>query len=245
MYSKTLKIRLISPLVIFLLAFFLVSCSGLHLERSVDLIWSITSNPSRKEDVALGVAIDQTGIYVVGSDSSQGNSQWRIEKRSLKDGSLIWSVTSNPSDDRDVANGVAIDQTGIYVVGYDYSQGNSQWRIEKRSLKDGSLIWVKRSNPSRGSDGGKEVVIDSTGIYVVGGDSSPKGRFNAQWRIEKRSLKDGSLLWVKTSNPTTGPDGAMGVAIDQTGVYVVGYELEEDLKWRIEKYAKKVAKLKG
>jgi hypothetical protein len=102
--------------------------------------------------IAYSVAVDSTGIYVVGYDSSPGNSQWRIEKRSLNDGSLIWSVTSNPSSGSDSANSVAVDSTGIYVVGYDYAPGNYQWRIEKRNLNDGSLIWSITSNPSSGDD---------------------------------------------------------------------------------------------
>jgi hypothetical protein len=201
------------------------------------LLWSVISNPSKKEDVACGVAVDQTGIYVVGYDSSQDNSQWRIEKRCLKDGSLIWAKTSNPSDGGDGANGVAIDQTGIYVVGYDSSQGDLQWRIEKRSLKDGSLLWSVISNPSDDGDQAWAVAIDQTGIYVVGDDSS-RGDFNYQWRIEKRSLKDGSLIWVKRSNPSRRDDCVKGVCVDPSGVYVVGFDISRgrwNFQWRIEK----------
>jgi len=96
------------------------------------LIWWTVSNPSGGSDIARSVAVDSTGIYVVGSDRSPGNDQWRIEKRSLNDGSLIWSVTSDPSSGFDSAYSVAVDSTGIYVVGYDYAPGNNEWRIEKR-----------------------------------------------------------------------------------------------------------------
>ena len=52
------------------------------------------------------------------------------------------------------------------------------------------------------------VAVDSTGLYVVGFDSSPVGNFDSQWRIEKRDLSDGSLMTsfgtngVVTSDPT-------------------------------------------
>jgi hypothetical protein len=202
------------------------------------LIWSVTSNPSDDNDVPYSVAVDSTGIYVVGYDSSPGssNSQWRIEKRSTSTGALIWYATSNPSSGYDSAQSVAVDSTGIYVVGSDSSPGNSQWRIEKRSLNDGSLIWSVTSNPSSASDWAQSVAVDSTGIYIVGVDSIPG---NYEWRIEKRNLNDGSLIWSVTSNPSSGYDEPYSVAVDSSGIYVVGYDYAPgNYQWRIEKRRK-------
>lgn len=49
-------------------------------------------------------------------------------------GALVWVKTSNPSSWYDEAQGVAVDGTGLYVVGYDQAleEANSRWRIEKR-----------------------------------------------------------------------------------------------------------------
>ena len=118
-----------------------------------------------------------------------------IEKRSLTDGGLVSGfgtggvVTSNPSTGSDVAYAIAIDTSAMYVVGYDYSPGNYQWRIEKRSLTDGGLVsgfgtgGAVTSNPSAGEDWALYIAIDATAMYVVGYDYSPG---NYQWRIEKR-----------------------------------------------------------
>lgn len=55
-------------------------------------------------------------------------------------GGLIWFQTSDPSTAPDKAYGVAVDSTGVYVVGYDNSLGQfAQWRIEKRSLTGTAL----------------------------------------------------------------------------------------------------------
>jgi hypothetical protein len=197
------------------------------------VIWNQTNNPSGEKDEARGVAVDGTGVYVAGVDGSPGNLQWRIEKRSLVDGSVIWTQTNNPSGGPDWAFGVAVDGTGVYVAGVDESPGNLQWRIEKRSLVDGSVIWTQTNNPSGDSDWARGVAVDGTGVYVVGCDGSPG---NSQWRIEKRSLVDGSVIWTQTNNPSGGPDWAFGVAVDGTGVYVVGWdESPGNLQWRIEK----------
>ena len=161
------------------------------------LLFTATSNPSTGTDIAWGIAIDSTYKYVVGHDSSPGNYQWRIEKRSLASGALVAGfgtggvVTSNPSVGDDYAFfGIAIDSTYMYVVGGDYSHGNYQWRIEKRSLSDGALAagfgagGVVTIDPSLGVDIAYAIAIDSTYMYVVGIDYS---HGNAQWRIEKRT----------------------------------------------------------
>lgn len=88
---------------------------------SGDAIWTRTSNPSTRADSAYDVAVDSAGLYVVGFDGTGGNSEWRIEKRKLGDGSIIWSQTENPSNLSDEARGVAVDSTGLYVVGFDSS----------------------------------------------------------------------------------------------------------------------------
>jgi len=153
------------------------------------IIWTQTSNPSAEFDGAYAVAVDSSGLYVIGSDSSPGNDQWRIEKRSLATGALIPTfgaggvVTNDLSDGSDSAFGVAVDSTGIYVVGRDYLPGNPAFRTERRSLTDGSLTWEETSNPSSGDDYANEISVDASGIYIVGSDSSLG---NDEWRIEKR-----------------------------------------------------------
>ena len=102
---------------------------GLHTSNAMTsgaIIWKQTRNPSVGPDEAYGVAVDSTGIYVVGYDNVLGgyDYRWRIEKRSLTDGSVIWSQTENPSKGDNTADGVAVDSTGVYVVGYDYVPGN-------------------------------------------------------------------------------------------------------------------------
>jgi hypothetical protein len=99
-------------------------------------------------DYAYSVAVDSTGIYVVGSTILVGNYEWRIEKRNLNDGSLIWATTSNygtTTSGDDEAMAVAVDSSGIYIAGTDRTTGNRYWRIEKRNKTDGSVIWAATS----------------------------------------------------------------------------------------------------
>ena len=195
--------------------------------------WTQTSNPSATDDSAWGIAVDSSGVYIAGDDSSQGDVQWRIEKRSLTDGSQLWAQVENPSAGADSIWQVAVDGSGVYLVGYDSFLGDLQWRMEKRSLIGGGLLWTQTNNPSAGADVAFGVAVDSSGVYIVGIDASPG---NDEWRIEKRSLADGELLWAQTSNPSVGVDWAVGVAVDASGIYVVGYDtFPGDLEWRFEK----------
>jgi len=98
------------------------------------LEWAQTSNPSTGSDDYYDISCDNDFLYLNGSDNIPGNYEWWIEKRSKADGSLIWTVTNNPSSSTDEATCCftsAVDY--LYIVGYDASLGNSQWRIEKRN----------------------------------------------------------------------------------------------------------------
>jgi hypothetical protein len=199
------------------------------------LIWTRTENPSTGGNVADGVAVDSTGVYVVGYDFAPGDFEWRIEKRSLTDGALIWVQTSNPSKGGAFAISVAVDSTGVYIVGLDSVPGNFEWRMEKRSLTTGAMIWARTENPSPGFNEALHVAVDSSGIYVVGGDSIPG---NFEWRLEKRTLATGSVIWTHTENPSNGDNEADGATVDSTAVYVVGYDNVPGgpiFEWRIEK----------
>ncbi|MEQ9364378.1 MAG: hypothetical protein RIF32_09055 [Leptospirales bacterium] len=110
---------------------------------------AILSNPGAQFDLINKMAIDATGLYVVGQDRSPGatNAQWRIEKRDRTTGALIPAfgvggiVTEDISVRDDVPNGVAVDDSGLYIVGSrSVGVGNSEWRLEKRDLSTGNLI---------------------------------------------------------------------------------------------------------
>ena len=216
----------------------------------------VTSNPSPRSDWARVMAIDSSFMYVVGSNCVPGpsDSQWWIEKRSLKDGSLDpgfgtgGEVTSNPSEDGDSAFQIAIDAVFMYVVGGDKSQGRGQWRIEKRRLEDGSLVdsfgkgGVVTSNPSSSDlSGATGVAIDASFMYVIGEDGTGG---STRWRIEKRGLADGSLdagfgaEGAVTSAPSNKDDWPTDLAITSSFMYVVGVAGiggSSDSLWRVEK----------
>lgn len=154
--------------------------------------------------LGFGDNIDANFMYVIGFDRGPQNGastgEWRIEKRSLQDGKLdpgfgiAGVVKSDPSDQEDIANSIAIDNEFMYVAGWDISQVDffSEWRIEKRSLADGVLDQnfgnggVRRYNSSRFHDSANAIVLYDNCFraagYDSGGNADPKIA-DMQWRI--------------------------------------------------------------
>ncbi len=202
----------------------------------------ILQDLSANNDRVTNIAVDSGGLYIIGEDNSQGNAQWRIVKRSLTDGSIIWTQTENPSSSYvgDLPVGLALDSTGVYIGGYDSTQSSSdkQWRFEKRNLSDGSIIWSKTENPSIYDDFLNDIFVDSASMYIVGSDNSPG---NNQWRIEKRDLF-GTLMTtfgtggIMSINSSSQNETARGVVGDSNIIYVVGSDKSPgNLQWRIDK----------
>ena len=201
--------------------------------------------------VGRGVKVDNNYMYLIGTDSSAGNSAWRIEKRDKNTGSLVagfgtgGAIYENPSAfDDDI---FSLDLVGgyLYIGGWDFTDASTtRWRIEKRDVASGTLAWVITENTGSGLSTIRDVYFNNNYLYIVGSDftSGSEG-----WRIEKRNYNDGSLVTgfgtggVISENPgTTSPAVAWGVRSDGTNIYIGGYDSITTTptlisNWRIEK----------
>jgi len=204
----------------------------------------VTSNPTTfDEDSINDVAIDASGIYIVGTDNFTGNTRWRIEKRDLTTGALITAFDGDgiiiedpaPAGGDDVAYDIAVDATYIYVAGsYRDASSRLQWRIKQYNRTTGAAGWTQVSTFTIGSVAGPyDIAVDTTGIYVVGYDREGTG--NDRWRVEKRLLTTGAVVWTQTFDPTVDAR-ATAVAVDASGVYIAGMESSiGNHRWRLEK----------
>jgi hypothetical protein len=212
----------------------------------------ITSNPSTFFDTPYAITADNNYLYLVGSAGyALNDTQWQIEKCDKTTGVLVTNfgsngvITSNPSASFDTPYAVTADANYIYIVGYDSTPGNKQWRIEKRDKATGGLVAAFDSdgiiafNSSTGDDVINAVTADNNYLYIVGYDSTPG---NKQWRIEKRDKTTGGLVVAFDSdgiiafNPSTGDDVINAVTADNNYLYIVGYDSTPgNGQWRIEK----------
>jgi hypothetical protein len=198
------------------------------------------SNPSTAWDQASAVAVDSTGLYVVGHETVSGsNKRWRIEKRNLNTLAMLpnFPVFSDPSTSSDVATWCAVDGTALYVVGYDSSQGagNSQWRIEKRNLITGALIGGPRvDNFTSGSDKPWSAALGNDGYLYVVGEDSPVGQGRA-WRMAQYSIQGLGQNGLAGANYSTGDDIALAVAVSNGRVFIGGVDsVGGDKRWRVQ-----------
>jgi hypothetical protein len=231
------------------------------------LSYLVTNNTSSFSDQANAIAIDAGNdyMYVAGFDSALpgGYQEWRIEKRYLSSGASVTAfgpandgviVSALTTTSNAKANTIAIDDTFMYVGGYQYNI--TAWRIEKRLLATGETVTVFGTSndgvvsvPST-STGGQAVVssiaADDQYLYVGGYDTV--GPDNRVWRIEKRdkttaqlvsSFTSGSVPGVVISDPNpAGLDVLKAIAIDTNYIYAAGYDtaaLDGMREWRIEK----------
>jgi len=201
-------------------------------------LWNYTANFSLGDDRAQSVAVDKdNNIIVAGYDNLTGNPEWNIMKLD-KNKNSIWNYTYNPSPYFDKAYGVAVDKdNNITAVGFDNSTGDYEWRIMKLD-KNKNLLWSITTKLSSGSDIAQGVAIDKdNNIIVVGYQYVGIG--DDQWRIMKLA-PNGTSLWNYTDNPSTSPDWAQAVAIDNyNNIIVVGndYNLTPpNNEWRIMKF---------
>ena len=218
----------------------------------------VISDPSPGWEQAEAIALDGTHLYVAGSDRNASNLKWRIEKRSVADGSLDLSfgfggfVVSSPSASSDVVYDIAVDATHLYAAGLEGSPSSgAAWRVEKRSLSGGDLDpafgngGVVTSDPSPSWDGARGIALDGAYAYIVGYDNS-LAPGDTQWRVEKRDLVDGVLDptfgigGVAGGNPSTGGDMPWGIVVGPSYLYITGTAetLNDRTAWRLEKRCK-------
>jgi hypothetical protein len=183
---------------------------------------------------AAGVAVDSSGAYVVGStwgdlpgQSNAGLIDTFVRKYDTA-GNELWTRQFGTLD-YDVAYGVVVDATGVYVVGSttgtlpgQLSAGSDDAFVRKYDTA-GNELWTRQFG-SEGLDQASAVTADATGVYVVGttegtlpGQSSA-GSFDAFIRKYDRK---GVELWTRQFGDSSG-DFALGAGADATGIYVVG-----------------------
>jgi uncharacterized protein (TIGR03437 family) len=162
---------------------------------------------------ANGVAVDATGIYVVGKELQPSGYDTGFMHKYAADGRELWarqfSFSSGGGVFKGSANAVAVDATGVYVVG----RAGSGWFLRKHTA-DGEEIWTRTVE-----FGARGVALDAGGIYVVGDGFQGDGAFLRKYD------SSGNVLWSRqfgTVERVYRHASAHAVAVDSSGVYVVG-----------------------
>jgi len=179
---------------------------------------------------AHGVALDETGVYIVGytrgtlpGQVSAGMTDAYVRKYDGT-GSELWTRQFG-SPDQDEASGVAADSSGVYVVGYTrgalpgHTNAGSQDAFLRKYDGNGNELWTRQFGSS-GMEFALAVAVDMSGIYVRGfGELTGGSLDNAFLR---KYDTNGNVLWTQPIR-FSGSFANGGLATDSIGgIYIVG-----------------------
>ncbi len=195
-----------------------------------------SSGPSTST-FAHGVAADSSGVYAVGvtdgalpgqTGAANGGGSAFIRKYDPK-GTELWTREFTVAGNEQ-ANAVAVNSTGVYVVGEAAgvfpgaqvdSDGSFNFWVRKYDA-NGNEKWTSQFGPGQHM---RAAAVDSTGVYAVGnmgGGALPgqtsSGGYDAF--VKKYDL-DGNPLWARQFG-TGVSDIPYGAGSDGSGVYLVG-----------------------
>jgi hypothetical protein len=179
-------------------------------------------------------ASDAAGnFYVAGDVSDSAN---RILNNIFivkydKDGGAIWTrqIPSQPDTAFAFAGGIAVDPLGgVYLVGFtngsiggSRSGGGSDLFLVKYD-GDGNRLWAHQLGQAGYNTQGVQLAPDPDGgVYVLGNSYDSGIRSTV---LVLRTGADGTVRWIRSLSGHWS-DQATGIAVNQRGIYVVGYTL--------------------
>ena len=190
-----------------------------------------------------GVAVDSTGVYVVGQSygtlpgqTSAGSVDPYIRKYDAN-GNELWTRQFGTVGNDETARAVASDGVNVYVVGYTNGvypgqstpiggQFSKSSFIRKYDI-NGNEQWTREFTSEAGTTNtsiATGVVVDATGVYVAGyGGVLPGGTALGGFDLYVRKYNhDGNELWTRQFG-SNGSDVGESAALDASGVYFVGH----------------------
>ena len=191
------------------------------------------------------MVMDENYLYMtinLNKNDGAGNFiENRIEKRYKSNGTLVGGfgtggfISENPNvGDNDYLNGIAVDNTSIYLCGGTNTSTYSEWRIEKRYKSNGTLDkafdfdgiinnWVAGYQ-----EAAADIKVDSKYIYIGGYDTA-NNPWDYEWRLEKRWKTNGSFATsfasggvYKWNRYAAGGDFLNTLVIDDNWIYAGG-----------------------
>jgi len=185
-------------------------------------------------DLAWGITVDSTGVYVVGwtegalpGQTNSGESDAFVRKYNA-DGNEVWTRQFGTSL-REWAGRISVDTSGVYVAGDtggalpgQTNSGESDVFVRKYDT-DGNEVWTRQfGTPAIDDVGG--ISTDSTGVYVVGSTlgTLPGQTSSGFWDAFVRKYDaDGNEVWTRQFGTSSG-DWGDAISVDTSGVYVAG-----------------------
>ena len=184
-------------------------------------------------DLARGMAVEATGVYVVGvtggvfpGQAFAGHYDAFVRKYDLS-GNVLWTRQFGTSAYEETT-GLAADATGVYVAGLTFGvlPGQTSAGYQDAFLRkydaSGNVLWTRQFGMSR-SDAARGVAVDGSAVYVVGYIEGPASSITGSGDTFVRKYDiSGTEIWTRHFGSSS-HNLPQGVAVDTTGVYVAGW----------------------
>lgn len=182
---------------------------------------------------AFAVATAPNAVYAAGQVNGAfagvtgaGRIDAWVSKLDL-DGNVVWSRQFG-SPDNDIANGVAADATGVYVVGQtdgalEGANAGGEDIFVRKYDSSGNELWTRQFGLAA-RDIGSAAAVDATGLYVTGrvtGALPGQTAVGGEDGFVRKYDFDGNEIWTRQFG-SVDYEKPYGVAVDSSGVYVAG-----------------------
>jgi hypothetical protein len=186
-------------------------------------LWTVRYAPTGRDVRVLNVAAGPSGsVYLAGTTSKGGNSDWLLAKYSAS-GKRAWLRTADFSGrDGDAANGLAVTSGGrAYVAGVGvFAKGNAD-AVTRAYSSAGRVLWTRRYNGAAGgTDGASDIALGLGGdVFVAGWAASAPGETDV---LLLHYAPAGLRLAAATDGAPATSSTASAVAVWNDTVYVAG-----------------------
>lgn len=217
-----------------------------------------------EKDEGLGLVTDSDGVYVTGYctgnpypggseidlDPSGGEFKLQFFKEDFflskfsSSGSFVWATKTTCYGTDARGNDLAIDSSGVYVVGSfsdrmyygsNYVEGNLRDDVFVAKYLSSNLQWVKHWGGSQKDCGQSIVASDGEGIYTTGRfidwvDFDPSsatdwhysGSSSVSDTFVSKLNPNGDFCWAKTWGNSSSLDQGNDIAFYNSNIYVTG-----------------------
>ena len=178
---------------------------------------------------ALAVSPDGSTIFVTGSSSGAGWTDYATVAYDAASGAELWAERYNgPGNEYDgaVALGVMPDGSGVFVTGSSTGTlGDWNFATVLYDSGTGAQVWARRfDGPNNATDQATEADVspDGSRIFVTGWSSYGNGSYNyATVAYTANGVEQWSRRYDGPANDLDAP-GGLGVARDGSSVFVTG-----------------------
>ncbi|MFD3003042.1 SBBP repeat-containing protein [Pontibacter toksunensis] len=134
------------------------------------------SRGDSSDDKARAIAVDTAGgVYVTGTSSADGTSNYATVRYAAATGVQTWASTYNgPAHGNDTAAAIAVDSAGgVYVTGVSYNQDQSaDFATVRYDAATGEEVWAERYNSANSNeDVAVDMALGNEGDLIITGYS--------------------------------------------------------------------------